>query len=173
MLKYKAFAAAFAYPADSFYEFFPELSPEKEKLMFEYDRLFRADEVWLYGTEHLAQNEFQRANYLSDIMGFYRAFGLEPDKDRPDSLSCELEFMHYLIFKGLHALKDGEESEKKENARICLDAQRKFFTEHLCPAAKEIGKTVIAQAQNDFYVEIANEMLEFLESEEKFLGEIQ
>lgn len=114
----------------------------------------------------MALNEFQRVQYLSDIMGFYKAFGVEPDKDRPDSLHIEFEFMHYLVFKRLKALKNNSE----DNAFVCLDAQKKFFNEHLYPAAKKIGEAIISKSKNNFYVEIANIMLEFLESEKKFFG---
>ncbi len=173
MLEYKAFAVAFSYPDDGLYAVFPELSSRKEDMLSEYDRLFRANGVWLYGTEHLATNDFQRSNFLADIMGFYRAFGLEPDTDRPDSLSCELEFMHYLILKGSHALESGDSADAKEKAAICLDAERKFFIEHLHPAAKKIAEAVMSRSSNDFYVNISGEMLEFLESEKKLLEGVE
>ncbi len=169
MLEYEAFAVAFSYPDDGLIEVFPELSSKKEDMMSEYDRLFRASEVWLYGTEHLRMNEVQRSKSLADIMGFYRAFGLEPDTDRPDALSCELEFMHYLILKESHALESGDSADAKEKVSICLDAERKFFTEHLHPAAKKIAEAIISRSNNDFYVKISEEMLEFLESERKIL----
>lgn len=154
MLKYKEFASAFSYP-------------DEEKLRPDYDRLFRAKEIWLYATEHLAKNEFQRANYLSDIMGFYRAFGVEPDRDRPDSLSAELEFMHYVIFKEIRAL-DREDS--KEKVYVCVDAQKKFFTEYLYPAAKRIVESIRRQPEKNFYTEKARELLDFLESEKRILA---
>jgi TorA maturation chaperone TorD len=172
MLKYKRLAAAFSYPDEDFFAFFPELLPEKERMLSEYDRLFRADKIWLYTTEYLAKNEFQKSSYLADIMGFYRAFGVEPDKDRPDSLSCELEFMHYLIFKRLHALSSNDAKNGEEKALICLDAEKKFFTHHLYPAALKIARVTISKTKDNFYLKIANEILEFLESEKIFLGRV-
>ena len=169
MLVYKTFAAAFSYPGDNLFGLFSFTTEEKKELPLEYDRLFRANSIWLYGTEHTALNEFQRVQYLSDIMGFYKAFGLESENDRPDSLNIELEFMHYLIFKRLHAMEK-DEADSKEKAFICLDAQKKFFNEHLYPAAGKIAKAIISQSNNNFYVQTANDMLEFLESEEKFFG---
>ena len=169
MLKYKMFAVAFSYPDDRFFALFPRLFSQKEELVLEYDRLFRAHEIWLYGEEYIAKNEFQRAHNLADIMGFYHAFGLEPDKDRPDCLASELEFMHYLIFKRLQATKDRDTPDAAEKAAICLDAQKKFFIEHLYPAAKKFAKAIISRAENNFYSEIARKMLKFLESEEKLL----
>ena len=154
LLKYKELAMAFSYP-------------EKEELRLEYDRLFRLSEIWLYGAEYTAENEFQRANELSDISGFYRAFGLQVDKERPDALSCELEFMHYLIYKELYCLKKNL-SKAQVKAKICQDAQKKFFKTHLYPAAKKIVEKVILASENDFYSQLAQSLSAFLESEEKF-----
>ena len=173
MLEYEAFAVAFSYPDDGLFAIFPELSSKKEDMMSEYDRLFRASEVWLYGTEHLRMNEVQRSKSLADIMGFYRAFGLKPDTDRPDALPCELEFMHYLILKGSHALESGDSADAKEKAAICLDAERKFFTEHLYPSAEKIAEAIISKSDNDFYVNISKEMLEFLKSERELLEGVE
>lgn len=171
MLNYKMSAVSFSYPDDTFFKFFPSLRYEKKRLISEYDRLFRAEEIWLYGTEHLAKNEFQRSNYLSDIMGFYQAFGLEPDRDRPDSLTSELEFMHYLIFKRLYAAKGKEGQDAKEKVSIVLSAQKKFFSDHLYPSAKKIIGAILSRGNAFFYKERAEELLEFLESEKRFLTE--
>ncbi|KCZ70346.1 nitrate reductase delta subunit [Candidatus Methanoperedens nitroreducens] len=167
MLMYKTFATAFSYPDDNLFGSFSLADEERKELVLEYDRLFRANNIWLYGTEYKALNEFQRVQYLSDIMGFYRAFGLEPDRDRPDSLHIELEFMYYLIFKKLHALNKDNTADSKEKAFICTSAQRKFFTEHLQPAAEKIAGAIISKSKNSFYIQTANEMLEFLGSEEE------
>jgi len=147
MLEYKALAAAFSYP-------------ENKGLVSEYDRLFRQSEIWLYGAEHIAENEFQRSNLLSDIAGFYKAFGLQTDKDRPDFLVSELEFMYYLIHKEVKAPDE-------EKASICRDAARKFFNEHLSLAGKKIAKKIMQHTKNNFYKKKAEELLEFLESEKK------
>ncbi len=168
MLRYKKFAAAFSYPDDNFFKFFPDTGYKREILCLEYDRLFRANEVWLYGSEYKAENEFQRVNDLSDISGFYKAFGLSPDKDRPDSLRCELEFMYYIIFKKLHALEGDDIDNRGEKVYVCADTQKKFFNEHLYPAAKKIGKKIISKAKDKFYAEAAKELLGFLESERRF-----
>lgn len=163
MLKYKVFARAFSYPDKGFFNFFVQEAARKNQIIADFDRLFRSSELWLYGAEYAAQNEFQRANILSDIMGFYRAFGLEPDKERPDSLHAEFEFMHYLIFKTKRA-------PAKEKAYLCLDAQRKFFLAHLYPAAKAIADKIIARQENNFYTDVVKDLLSFLEEEKMFLG---
>ena len=150
-----------------FFAHFPELTDDKQSLMAEYDRIFRAGAVWLYGAEYLVKNEFQRANILSDIMGFYIAFGLEPDKERPDSITCEMEFMYGLILKRnrAHQLPAGEQATEKID--VCLDSEKKFFMQHLEPAAVLIAEKIISQSENCFYANIAKDMLEFLASERK------
>lgn len=170
MSEYKVLAAAFAYPDDNFFKLFPEALAEKEGLLREYDRLFRAQSIWIYTCEYISEHEFQRANYLSDISGFYRAFGVESDRDRPDSLPMEFEFMHYLIFKALYADTHRENDAKAdEKMFVCVDAQKKFFTQYLCLPAKQIAQAVLAKTAHNFYKEAAARLLEFMESEEKLL----
>ena len=151
LLKYKKFSKAFSYPT-------------KPDLSFEYDRLFRTNEVWLYGSEYKAENEFQRANDLADINGFYRAFGLETNQERPDALPCFLEFMHYLIFKELYAKKSNH-PDARQRITICQDAQKKFFQAHLYPDAKKIAQKILSLKRGNFYTDMARELLDFLESE--------
>ena len=167
MCQYKILAAAFSYPDNTFFGHFQDLLGEKQSLMAEYDRLFRAGIVWLYGAEHLVENEFQRANILSDIMGFYTAFGLEPDKERPDSITCELEFMYGLIFKADRVHQDLVAENAGDKIDVCRDAEKKFFTEHLEPAAKLIAKKIISESKNSFYKKSAKELLAFLRSEKR------
>lgn len=154
LIAYKRFSASFG-------------SPDKKELLAEYDLLFRAKEIWLYSIEYLAENEFQRVNYLADISGFYRAFGLETDKERPDFLNIELEFMHILIAKQMYALS-GKIGSPKEKADICRIAQEKFFNTYLYPGAKSIASKIIAQSDGGFYKRKALELLEFLESEREY-----
>lgn len=165
MLQYKRFAVALTYPDARFAAFFSDVAVSAEQLALEHDRLFRAKEIWLYGAEHVAANEFQRAQLLADVMGFYRAFGVEPSSDRPDALACEFEFMHYLVYKRLYALESDTLADAETKAAICSDAQQKFFAEHLYPAAKKVASAVVAQSENEFYRQIAMEMLAFLEAE--------
>jgi len=173
MMKYKVLATAFSYPGREFFAVFPEQSSDRDVLVSEYDRLFRAKEIWLYSTEYLAENEFQRSNYLSDIMGFYRAFGVEPSGDRPDSLSSEFEFMHYLIYKTLKASEQSDGAEAKERVSVCLDAQKKFFGDFIHSSAKQIAEAVTNNTENSFYGQISNEMLDFLNEEKAFLEGIK
>ena len=170
MLGYKTWAAAFSYPDDAFFGHLPELTEQRQSLVGEYDRLFRAGLVWLYGAEHLVKNEFQRANLLSDIMGFYTAFGLEPDLERPDSITCEMDFMHYLIFKRDRLGSGAAVDDAQDKADICRDAEKKFFVEHLEPAATPIARKILAQTNHPFYKQAAEGVLEFLSCEREHFG---
>lgn len=100
-----------------------------EELQRAYLRLF--DPVagpFPYETEHAKlTSAFFKAQHLADVMGFYRAFGVEPRKERADDLGSELEFMHFLTLKEAHARRAG----RPEDAELCHDAQVKFFRDHL------------------------------------------
>lgn len=64
---------------------------------------------------------------VSDICGFYRAFGLEPDAtsgEKADHLVSELEFIALLLIMLAHAPDD-------DARRVTRDALRSFLEEHL------------------------------------------
>lgn len=169
MLSYKRFSVAFSYPDERFFEFFTGERENANSLHCEYDRLFRAGEVWLYGSEHVVENEFERVANISDISAFYRAFGLEPGSDRPDAVSAEFEFMYYLIFKKVLAGKTGAKN-RKQKELVCVDAQGKFFSTHLYPAIKRIVERIPEKTEKGFYLKTCNEVNLFLEEEKKILG---
>jgi len=163
---YMSLATAFAYPDEALFTAF-EIIAEKDRasLQGEYDRLFRAGSLWLEGAEHVIKNEFQRATHLADIMGFYRAFGVEPDLERPDALTCELEFMHVLVAKKLRARSGLSGDAGEEKARVCEEAEKKFLHEYLAPAALAIGTKILARSEHPFYTEAARELVEFMNEE--------
>lgn len=110
-------------------------------------------------------DEFARAHELADIMGFYKAFGVQPTEERADHLSAELDFMHYLLVKEKYAQEKGQQ----ENADVCRDAHQKFFTTHpeqwfhsLIRAVRESE----AGTSAPFYTELA-EILELFTHSQK------
>jgi TorA maturation chaperone TorD len=172
---YAFFSAAFSYPDDEFFDFFPQLREERESIVREYDTLFRNRGIWLYTTEYTAKGDFQKSYSLSDIMGFYQAFGVQIHEERPDSLCAELEFMHYLIFKTVHALENGkgdptDHRQTDFRIEICREAQGKFFREHLYPGVKSISERVISSKEGKFYKRTVREMLLFMEEEHKIFA---
>lgn len=165
MLGYRTWAAAFSYPDEGLFSRLPDWAGKRESLVRDYDRLFRAGLVWLYEAEHLARNEFQRANVLADVMGFYTAFGLEPNADRPDSIACELDFMQYIILKRLRLGAGALADDAAEKAEVCLDAEKKFFIEHLEPAATLIAREILTKTNHSSYMHAAEGLLKFLSRE--------
>lgn len=166
--RYKLFAVAFGYPNEQLFEWFPQYAELGDEMRHEYDRLFRAENLLLYSGEYTSKSDFQSTNALADIEGFYAAFGVECELERADALTNELEFMHLLIFKEEYALRQ-ELPEALEKARICRDAQRAFFFDHLYPAAQAIARQMALRSANEFYATTARELLKFLTSEKELL----
>lgn len=167
MARYKLLATAFSYPDDSFFEAMPHLAEQRETLVSEYDRLFRAGAVWLYVTEYVIDNEFERARLLSDINGFYTAFGIESHLERPDAINCELEFMQHLIFKRERIRQGLVADETGEKANVCRAAERSFFLTHVAQGAQAIASKILSQTDSAFYTEAAQALLDWIESEKK------
>ena len=78
--------------------------------------------------------------------------------------------MYALILKRDRASQLSADDQTKEKMDVCLDAEKKFFIQHLEPAAVLIAEKIISQSENCFYVNIAKDMLEFLASERKHFG---
>ncbi len=85
-----------------------------------------------YELEYLERTDlFYRSRELSDIAGFYRAFGLrksEGNRYRADHLCLQAEYMSFLIQKRLHGHREGHGQDKLD---ICRDAETSFYEEHL------------------------------------------
>lgn len=114
-----------------------------------------------YRTEHFRQ----RTDLLADLMGFYQAFAVSPDHERPDHIACELEFVHLLSLKEALAIRD----RRDERAEICASARRKFLTEHLLLWYERVVEMIRLRAtepKDRFYLVLAN-LLEALMAQEK------
>jgi TorA maturation chaperone TorD len=82
-----------------------------------------------YETHYGQGGVFRKTQELSDIAGFYRAFGVEAaQRDRrPDHLPVELEFVSLLCVKQARAVSHG----KADRARLCREARARFLRDHL------------------------------------------
>lgn len=95
----------------------------------------------------------QEVQELADIRGFFSAFGVElEEKERPDHISVELEFMHLLTYKEAHAWIHHVPS----NARLCRGAQRKFMHDHLGRWAGVFAERLRAKANGGFFGAVAS-----------------
>ena len=191
---YALIAAAFSYPEVEFYQrlstqqFLSELEsnlkalhyggqiqlgdwaiPSLEELQEEYIRLFSAGSPCpAYQTEYASPHIFSKTQTLADISGFYQAFGLEvgsKQRERVDFIGTELEFMSYLCFKAAYALTNGS----KDNFEIVLDAQKKFFRQHLAPWGSLYSRQMAEQASLLLYNALGNLLSSYLQFEAEFL----
>ena len=64
---------------------------------------------------------------LADIAGFYKAFGMRAQGDRPDHVVAELEFASHVAVAEARARAEGRD----EDASVTADAARSFLRDHL------------------------------------------
>ena len=117
-----------------------------------------------YESENKELHDFSKAHLMADIMGFYKAFGVEPVNERADHIVSELEFMHFLTLKEGHAYS----TDSSENAVICRDAQKKFFTDHLITWTGALSKAIKTKGGNNtdrFYLHLLDLLNKFIEYE--------
>jgi DMSO reductase family type II enzyme chaperone len=100
----------------------------------------------LYGGKYAAD----RMVNMEDLVRFYNHFGLSvaeaPERELPDHITTELEFMHYLAFKEVLALQREEEP-----SPYCF-AEIDFLTRHL---AKWLP-TLLGKTEKVFNAKIPN-----------------
>ena len=114
-------------------EYLSVQGPLLRELQHEYMEIFDTSvTVSPYETEYLTEKISRKPFELSDISGFYQAFGFDVNEDAVnkepvDHIAVELEFMALLAFKEAYAEKHRQE----ENRRIVLEAKTKFLKDHL------------------------------------------
>ena len=117
-----------------------------------------------YETEYGEDTLFQKPQEMSDIAGFFSAFGLVLDPrrhERIDHISCELEFMAFLSRKEAHALEAGDTEMHRETRR----AARLFLRDHLARFAPSFARRAAAGDPSGFYGRLALLCLDFMKAE--------
>jgi len=144
------------------------------ELRAEYDRTFGlilCRECPPYETEyHPAEETFFRSQQLADIASFYRAFGLEPSRtrpERPDHVALELEFMAFLLTKKRLAGESTDEAINK--SEVCVDALAKFFREHLAWWLPAFATGLRRKAEDGFYAAVGEVLAALLPMERAHL----
>lgn len=103
-----------------------------------------------YETEYGEDSLFQPPQEMSDLGGFYQAFGLRvrpSEHERLDHISCECEFLLFLARKEAYALE-------RENAAVLEEtrrAARLFLRDHLARWAPAFGRRLAREDRGGFY----------------------
>lgn len=116
-----------------------------------------------YETEYTNMHLFQQSDYLADLAGFYRAFGVEvkAGTERLDHLAIQLEFLHLAAFKEAHALERGD----AEGAEVCREAQAAFIEDHLGRWAGVFAKRLERKDPQGPYAAAARMLSDFIAAE--------
>ncbi len=103
-----------------------------------------------YESEYGEDSLFLPAQEMSDLAGFFRAFGLALDPaahERIDHISCECEFLLFLARKEAFAGESGDEA----MGEACRRAVRLFLRDHLGKFAPAFGKKLAREDPGGFY----------------------
>ncbi len=122
-----------------------------------------------YETEYGQEGLFQQPAQLANLTGIYGLFGLkvrQVERERPDHISCELEFLEFLLRKQAYALEQGDESMEKETRK----ATRLFLKEHLGRFGRAFGAQMKKHDREGVLGKAGDLLLEFLTVECRRLG---
>jgi TorA maturation chaperone TorD len=122
-----------------------------------------------YEIEYGKREPIAQAHELSDISGFYRAFGLEPCaklNERWDHVGVELEFVELLSLKEAYALETGDE----EMFELTRRALERFVREHLGYFGMALGARLEEEDPHGFYGRIGRLLARYLASVSAELG---
>ncbi|MEK6709265.1 MAG: molecular chaperone TorD family protein [Nitrospinota bacterium] len=121
-----------------------------------------------YETEYTNMHLFQQSDYLADLAGFYRAFGVEvkAGTERLDHLAIQLEFLHLAAFKEAHALERGD----AEGADVCREAQASFIEDHLGRWAGIFANRLERRDGEGPYAAAARLLRDFMAAEQQVLA---
>ena len=107
---------------------------------------------------------FAQAQVMADIAGFFGAHGVEvgaSEKERPDHIGAELEFMSLLARKEAHALHEGLIEQLDEIQRT----QTMFLRDHLGCWGPSFGRRVAKLADSPLYKSAGELLTRWLEAD--------
>lgn len=114
-----------------------------------------------YEAEYGQEGLFEQPRRLAQIVGFYRAFGLVPreeERERPDHLSCELEFLDFLSRKEAVALEARQEETRQETHK----AVRLFLKDHVGRVGPTFARGLRKEDEQGFYGRLGDALFDFL-----------
>jgi len=147
------FAGELAKRIEQFSICFSENRNSIDRMQSEYLAIFDVGrKISPYETEYITEKISRKPFELADIGGFYTAFGFgvhetRRNKEAPDHISIELEFMAILEWKVEYA----REKKENENAEIVRAAKLKFLEDHLLKWGLFFCKQINDLEVDDFY----------------------
>ncbi len=117
-----------------------------------------------YETEYGEDALFQPPQEMSDLGGFYQAFGLilrPVEHERIDHIACECEFLLFLARKEAYALVHDDAAMLEETRR----ATRLFLRDHLGRWAPAFGRKLVREDQGGFYGALGDLLVGFVAHE--------
>jgi TorA maturation chaperone TorD len=115
-----------------------------------------------YGSVYLDKGGRVMGDSTMEVIKAYQEQGLSIDdefKEVPDHISAELEFMYYLIYKEVEALKRGE----KKKALKWIEPQEAFFNTFLMPWVPAFCVRIKQGTDNEFYKSLADCFSSFID----------
>jgi TorA maturation chaperone TorD len=128
-----------------------------ESLKVDYARLFVGPYTLTappFGSVYLEGKRLIMGNSTVDAQKRYRQAGLdmaEGFREAPDHITVELEFMYFLIFKEIEAVKQSD----IQSFQYYLKEQQFFLKDHLNGWRSEFTDNVIAYSETEFYKALA------------------
>lgn len=101
-------------------------------------------------TAYSVRDVFQQAQTMADIAGFFHAHGVQVggrERERPDHIGAELEFISFMARKEAQALRAGE----REHIDECQRTQATFLRDHLGCWGSSLGRRIDRLALSPFY----------------------
>ena len=142
-----------------------------ESLKIDYSKLFVGPYGLLappYGSMYLEDTRMVMGNSTMDVRNKYEEEGLAISlKEAPDHIAIELEFIYFLIFKEIEAIRNSDSG----NAARYLEKQQVFLETHLGIWVSEFADNVEANAQTEFYRNLARLTKSFVKKDLKSLSD--
>ena len=142
----------------------PKIS-DIDSLIIDYTKLFVGPYGLLappYGSMYLEDNDRVMGNSTMDAKNSYAEEGLDIClKEAPDHIAIELEFMYFLIFKEIEATKNNDIN----NTSRYQEKQSAFLENHLGAWVPDFAGKVEANAQTEFYKNIAQVTKYFIDND--------
>ncbi len=151
-------------------ESIPQLS-DVESLGIDYSRLFVGPYRLLappYGSVYLEDPRRLMTDSTLDARNKYREEGLDISlQEAPDHIAMELEFMYFLVFREVEGIRN---SDSGSVARY-LEKQRAFLETHLGMWVSRFTDDVEANAQTEFYKNLARITRSFVKKDQRSLSD--